>query len=71
MRDTGGLSCLHLIKPEMGDNRRYLHFKISREMRTENRKLVIRRFCLTFCYSQRSKHSKDMKDKNQIEKGEK
>lgn len=40
-------------------------------MRTENRKLVIRRFCLTFCYSQRSKHSKDMKYKNQIEKGEK
>lgn len=59
----GRLSCLHLNKLGVGNNRSCLHFKISREMRTENWKLVIGTFCPTFCHSQRSKHSKEKKDR--------
>lgn len=46
-----------------------LGFEISREMRTENWKWVIGGFCPTLCYSERSKHSKEVKDRNQTEKG--
>lgn len=73
VRDVGGhgvrLLPLHLIRLTEGNHGRCLCFEISREVRIENWKLVVERFCPTFYHSQRGKPFKGMKERNQIAKG--
>lgn len=50
------LSRLSLIQLGVGNDGKCLGSEISREMRAESWKLVIGKFCLTFCHNQTCKY---------------